>query len=71
MFKFLKKKVVAYRFHQTENTAYFICDHIFNNQKPIHFVSHDLDEGFWQILCGQNDHKDSSLRIISLKQATA
>lgn len=34
----------------------FVCSHVFLNERPILLVSHE--DGDWQFLCGQSDHKD-------------
>ena len=71
MFNFFKKKENStFRFTEPENTACFVCDHVLSKQRPILFVSHEADDGCWQFLCGQNDHIESNIKIISLKQAT-
>lgn len=58
-----------YKFYDPENTACFVCIHVFDKRSPILHVSHDED-GYWQFLCGQNGHSDSEAKIISLKEAT-
>lgn len=60
---------MSYKFDEPENTACFVCDHVMHRQKPILHVSHD-EEGYWQFLCGQDEHDESNAKIISLKQAT-
>jgi hypothetical protein len=59
-----------FKFQEPSDTACFVCDHVFNNERPILFVSHDKPDGSWQFLCGDDDHHDDSIRIISLKQTT-
>ena len=73
MFNLFKKKNIQnseYKFQDTENTACFVCDHVLNKERPILNITHDLEDGFWQFMCGQNDHDESNAKIISLKQAT-
>jgi hypothetical protein len=42
-----------------------------NKERPILYVSHDAEDGFWQFLCGENDHHtDDSYKLISLEEAT-
>ncbi len=60
---------IGYKFADEENTACFVCDHVVSRQRPILHVTHD-DDGYWQFLCGQNDHDESNAKLISLKQAT-
>lgn len=59
-----------FKFKEPENTACFICDHVLNKQRPILYASHDEEDGAWQFLCGQDDHKEENAKIISLKEAT-
>ena len=73
MFSLFKKNIdnnSEYKFHDPENTACFVCDHVFNRQKPILHVSHDQEDGYWQFLCGQTKHEEANAKIISLKSAT-
>ena len=49
-------------FEDTENTAVFVCEHVFDRSRPILFVVHDHD-GDWQFLCG-GDHTGGSPRIL-------
>ena len=60
---------IEFKFQDDPNTACFVCDHVFNKERPILFVSHDEEDSSWQFLCGQDDHNDNSAKIISLKQA--
>ena len=46
----------------------FSCTHVTEGKQPILYVTHDGD-GFWQFLCGQNDHTKENARVISLKTA--
>lgn len=57
----------SYEFDEPENTACFICDHVFSKTRPILYAVHGED-GDWQFLCGENDHGDESIRLISLLQ---
>jgi hypothetical protein len=66
---FGQNKKSEFKFTDPEDKAVFTCEHVLNCERPILFVSHD-EEGDWQFLCGHNDHTDSSVKIISLKQAT-
>lgn len=58
----------TYKFNAPENTACFVCDHVFARKRPILYVTHDED-GYWQFLCGHTDHTEASIKIISLGQA--
>ena len=53
-------------FSDTPDTAVFICSHILDCGEEILFVSHDMDDGAWQFLCGK-EHNESDARIVSLK----
>ncbi|WP_295800744.1 DUF2185 domain-containing protein [Mucilaginibacter sp.] len=73
MLSFFKKKETPaneFKFTESENTACFVCDHVMTKTRPILFATHEAEDGYWQFLCGQADHDDSNLKIISLKQAT-
>ena len=59
-----------FKFNETKNTACFVCNHVLEKKRPILFVSHDKEDGSWQFLCGENDHTDENIRIISLEEAT-
>lgn len=72
MLNFFKKKdplVKQFKFKESDNTACFVCDHVMSKTRPILYVTHEAEDGFWQFLCGDTDHDDSNLKIISLKQA--
>ena len=73
MFNLFKKKNIqnsVYKFQDAENTVCFVCDHVLNKERPILNVTHDIEDGIWQFMCGQHDHDESNAKIISLKQAT-
>lgn len=70
IFKKSNQKKSVYKFQDPENTACIVCDHVFNNDRPILHVTHDADDGGWQFMCGMDDHDESNAKIISLKQAT-
>jgi len=68
--KFFRNKIKSkYRFKEDKNTACFVCDHVFNKERDILYVTHDLVDSSWQFLCGESDHTDNA-KIISLEQAT-
>jgi hypothetical protein len=61
-----------YKFKEPETTACFVCEHVVNRTRPILLVTHDEDEEYeyWQFLCGEADHDESNIKIISMKRAT-
>ncbi len=59
-----------YKFKEPKNTACFVCDHVMQKERDILFVSHDKEDSSWQFLCGQNDHSDDNIKIISIEEAT-
>lgn len=59
-----------YKFKEPKNTACFVCNHVLEKNRPILFVSHDSEDGSWQFLCGENDHSEENIRIISMEEAT-
>ena len=71
MFNFFKKRTQSnYKFKDPENTACFTCNHVLDEKKPILYVSHDIEDGSWQFMCGQLNHTEANAKVISLKQAT-
>ena len=43
-------------FRDSDDTAVYCCNHVFDRSHPIRFVTHERD-GDWQFLCGEaNDH---------------
>ncbi|MGE5458399.1 MAG: DUF2185 domain-containing protein [Methanococcaceae archaeon] len=59
-----------YKFRDPENSACIICDHVLNKERPVLYVTYDLEDGGWQFMCGQEDHDESSGKVISLKEVT-
>jgi len=51
-------------FADAENTAVFCCDHVFSENFPILYVTHDHD-GDWQFLCG-GQHSNAVPRLVCL-----
>ena len=43
-------------------TPAFVCSHIFNNTRPILFVSRE--DGDWQFLCGGVDHMGEKPKVV-------
>jgi hypothetical protein len=60
----------GYKFFEAGNTACFVCDHVMYRQRPILLVTHDNEDSSWQFLCGQDDHTEANIKIISLRQIT-
>ena len=52
-------------FDDAPNTAVITCCHVLNGSLPILHVSHDLEDGMWQFLCGSS-HDEPEARIVSL-----
>lgn len=48
-----------------ENVEAICCIHVLDGDRPILRVSHDDDDGMWQLLCG-GLHEDSDARIVCL-----
>lgn len=62
---------MIYKFNDPKDTACFVCNHVFNQERAILFVTHEAEDGFWQFLCGHNDHShDNDYKVISIEQAT-
>jgi hypothetical protein len=59
-----------YKFQEQENTVCCVCDHVMDRQRPILRVLHDIEDGMWQFLCGQEDHTSANIRLITMEQAT-
>lgn len=63
---------MIYKFNYPKNTACFVCKHVLNKQRPILYITHEAEDGFWQFLCGHDDHpNDDDYQVISLEQVTA
>lgn len=63
---------MIYKFPYPKDTACFVCNHVINKERPILYVTHEAEDGFWQFLCGHNDHDgDNDYSVISLEQASA
>lgn len=61
-------KETEFKFKESKNMASFVCNHVLEKTKPILYVTHD-SEGDWQFLCGEDDHTEENIKIISLLQA--
>ena len=52
-------------FDTPENTGAISCKHILEGSRPILYVTHDEDDGGWQILCGEA-HEVVDGRVVCL-----
>ncbi len=67
--KYLNKsdcKNIIFPFSDSPDTAVFTCSHIVECGDSILYVSHDLEDGAWQFLCGK-EHNEDEARIVSLR----
>ena len=55
----------AWPFSDPENVAAITCVHVLDGVRPILRVTHDEDDGCWQILCG-HPHKTEDGRVVCL-----
>ena len=60
---------INYNFPDPPNTACFVCSHVLSREYPSLNVTHDLSDGAWQFLCGEEEHEISTARIICLEDA--
>lgn len=56
-------------FRDSADAAALTCCHVLDGV-PILRVTHDVDDGIWQFLCG-SEHDASQARVISLQEAYA
>lgn len=62
---------MTYLFDEPKDTACIVCTHVMEGERPILYALHNAEDGFWQFLCGENDHHtDDSYKLISLEEAT-
>ena len=52
---------------EPKNTTIITCSHIVENDADILYVSHDVEDGMWQFLCGR-EHVMEDARVISLNE---
>lgn len=52
-------------FDDAPNTAVITCCHVLDGNLPILHVTHDMEDGMWQFLCGRS-HDETEARIVSL-----
>jgi hypothetical protein len=55
----------SWPFADPESVAAICCVHILDNVRPILRVTHDEDDGGWQVLCGF-EHDGSEARVVCL-----
>ena len=67
IFNILKKSKDKFPFNESRNVASITCVHVLDENKPILHVSHDMDDGCWQFLCGE-EHNDEDARIVALEE---
>ena len=57
---------MKYPFADPPNTVCITCCHIIDGTDYIRFVSHDVEDGMWQFLCGRK-HETEDARLVSLE----
>ena len=62
-----ENRASGFPFDDAENTACITCLHVMNENKPILHVSHDMDDGMWQFLCG-GSHDTEDAMIVALRE---
>jgi hypothetical protein len=60
----------SFKFKETRTTACIVCSHVMYRERPILYASNVMDDGYWQFLCGFDEHSEEDLKIISLEEAT-
>lgn len=50
--------VISWPFSDLPDTEVFTTVFVMDGSRPVLLVSHDLDDGAWQILCGTTDDPD-------------
>lgn len=60
-----------FKFKEPENTACITCRHVIEKERPILYVTHDIEDGSWQFMCGMDDHTTADAKIVSLKNITS
>lgn len=53
------------RFQIPMDTSVFLCSHVFDEEQPVLYVSHDGD-GDWQFVCGDS-HDDSEPKLVCIE----
>ena len=59
---------MTFAFKDAPETACIVCQHVLDGKNPITFISHDKEDGMWQLLCSE-DHILEDVRLISLAEA--
>lgn len=62
-------KKASFKFKETRTTACIVCSHVMHKQRPILYVSNDVEDEYWEFLCGRGDHSEEDFKIISLEEA--
>jgi len=68
MLKGLFNKKREFKFDENENVSCIVCDHVMNREREILLVTHDMGDGQWGFLCGEEDHNMENYKLISLKE---
>ena len=55
----------GFPFADAPDTAAIVCRHVLEEGAPVTYVSHDEDDGMWQVLCG-GLHETADARLVSL-----
>ncbi|TAK53962.1 MAG: hypothetical protein EPO24_13710 [Bacteroidetes bacterium] len=59
------------QFKEPENLAVFTCTHVMRGGDPILTISHEEDDGGWQFLCGNKEHRNKDAMIVALMEIVA
>jgi hypothetical protein len=65
--KVINFKKMEFRFTEKRNVAVFTLRQIIHSNKPILFVSHEIEDGAWQFLTGEVV-SESDLMIVELEE---
>ena len=49
----------------SDHLAAFICQHVYENSKPVLLVSHD-ENGDWQFVCGRDHDVNEKPRLVGI-----
>lgn len=50
-------------FDENPKVAVLTCCHVINDNKPVLYVAHDLEDGMWQFLCGKEHTEDEGMVV--------
>ena len=59
------------KYKEPDNLAVISCSHVIRSCEPILLISHDLDDGGWQFLCGNREHEKDEAMIVVLEEIVA